>query len=322
MERDGRRARPTAIVTGANGFLGRYVVRRLLEDGYSVVAVGRSVPPAIVGSASYQYVQLDLDGSHAVRTMTEVATTGTDAFVHLAAVFPPSLDSPDADDCGQRNLRVDRNVLDVCERLACPLIFASSASIYATTSPNVIREDSPIDGNQPYAREKLETEHAGMERSASGGQRFVALRITAPYGAGQPTRTVVRIFLDQARKGEPLRYHGTGARQQDFVHAADVADAVARAINAPATGVFNIGSGSPLAMSDLARLVVEAVPGSRSVVEPSGKPDPQETRFARFAIDKAQRELDWRPRVRLAEGIAEWAHALGADRGHASRVPV
>lgn len=298
------------LVTGARGFLGRYCVHRLTAAGYRVVGVGRSALPPEAPLAACEYRQIDLTDPHSVQTLVAAGGLAVEALVHLAAVFPASLNADDATACGERNLQMDGHVLQASDRLRCRVVFASSASVYPTESPNENREDGPTLQNVPYAREKLATERGGLRRWAARGTSFASLRITAPYGPGQTTRTVLRLFIDRAVEGAPIRFHGTGRREQDFVHAADVAEAVACAVARRAHGIFNIGSGSPVTMRELASLVARAVPECGTVPGPSGAEDPQETRFARFSIAKAGEELGWLPRVLLADGVADWARML------------
>jgi UDP-glucose 4-epimerase len=106
-------------------------------------------------------------------------------------------------------------------------------------------------------------------------------------------------------------YYGSGERTQDFTSASDIGNAICCAVsNVDANGVFNIASGKPISMCDLAKLVIRAIAGTKSRAVPSGQPDPQEDYRAAFDISKAQRLLGWRPIVSLEEGIRQWAQCL------------
>lgn len=142
------------------------------------------------------------------------------------------------------------------------------------------------------------------------GLPYTVLRINAPYGPGQATRTVLRIFLERASKGLALLYHGSGSREQDFTHVDDVADAVVAAAFRQRTGTYNISGGEPIAMKQLAELVIRCVPMCGSTVAPSGQDDPQEGVPARYSTRRALAELGWRPSIALACGIRAWAQDL------------
>jgi nucleoside-diphosphate-sugar epimerase len=165
------------------------------------------------------------------------------------------------------------------------------------------REDAAIDPAAPYAREKAHTERMLAAESLP----WNALRISAPYGPAQRIRTVLSIFIDRALAGTDLLVHGSGAREQDFTAARDVARAALAALGAgDRSAIINVSGGAPISMLALANLVVASVPGTRSEVRLSGAPDPQDTYRAALDLGRARDELGWRPEVPLARGISEW----------------
>lgn len=311
------------IVTGAGGFLGRYAVAQLVEDGFAVVAVSRSVSP--VESPACTNLPLDLEDPASVEMLSRAVRGQAKALVHFAAAIPRPIPGHGAEECGQRNLRIDHHILRVCEKLECPLIYGSAAA-YPAHLTGIKTEDMEINPSEPYVREKIESEREFLRHFAGSPSRFTSLRISAPYGPGQTATTVVRIFLDRALKDEPLMYHGSGAREQDFIHAADVARAVVGSVRQSPTGefsrVFNIAAGTPVTMKQLGAAVVGAVSGCRSDVQPSGKPDPQEQRYASFSIERARTLLGWAPAISLEDGLHEWAERIRAEGRYANRTPL
>jgi nucleoside-diphosphate-sugar epimerase len=120
---------------------------------------------------------------------------------------------------------------------------------------------------------------------------------------------VARIFLQRALQGEDLSYHGSGSRMQDFVYVDDVAEAALDGLRAGRSGVFNVASGEPVTMKELAELVTELVAPEVRVVG-SGQPDPQEGQTARYSIDAARRVLGWAPATALRRGLQLWRDRL------------
>ncbi len=121
---------------------------------------------------------------------------------------------------------------------------------------------------------------------------------------------MLRIFIERALADEPLRYHGSGGRRQDFAHADDIALAMRAAIERRADGTFDIATGEPITMRELAKLVVSSIPGCTSPIVASGQPDPQECATALFGTERAAAVLDWRAQIPLAVGIADWVNRL------------
>lgn len=292
------------LVTGAGGFLGRRVSERLAREGHEVVAVVRPGCPAAAHGA--RTVGLDLLEPGAVRRALK---DGPEVVAHFAALTPPSFFGPEAERAAEANRRIDENVFLACEEMGARAVYASGTSVYGQGGSEVRDETSPVSPVGPYAAAKLEGERAG-ERLRRRGLAFTALRISAPYGPGQRARTVLRLFIERGLQGLPLLYHGTGSRRQDFTHVDDVADAVTRACRLAPSGIYNVCAGRPVTMRELAELVVRCLPGCTSRVGPSGREDAQEGAGASYSNERARRELGWRPRVSLEEGVSDWAERL------------
>lgn len=299
-------ARPV-WVTGAGGFLGSAVCRRLLADGLPVRPVYRSAPPPGGAASLLQPAVLgDLaDGAPAV----PAGDPEPRDIVHFAAAIPGPGSGEDAEALARHNRRIDAHVFRLAAAVGAGVVFASSGSVYGEGRGRRFAEDGPTSPASPYARAKLSSEAEGAERLAAAGGRFVALRISAPYGPGQRARTVARSFLTRALEGRDLSYHGSGSRMQDFVYVDDVAAAVARCLRADRSGVFNVASGEPITMRDLATTVAEVAGGKVGVVA-SGEPDPQEGRTALYDIDAARRVLSWAPATTLRHGLERWRDSL------------
>ena len=75
-------------------------------------------------------------------------------------------------------------------------------------------------------------------------------------------------------------------------------------------------------MKQLGATVVRAVSGCRSEVQPSGKPDPQEQRYASFSIERARTLLGWAPAISLEDGLHQWAERIRAEGRYANRTPL
>jgi UDP-glucose 4-epimerase len=178
-------------------------------------------------------------------------------------------------------------------------------------------EESPLAPIGPYVAAKAESERSGRAYFEARGLPFTVLRINAPYGPGQKTKTVLRRFIETALAGAPLRYHGSGGREQDFTYVDDVAEAIAASLRRSTGGTFNISAGDPVTMRELAERIVQVIPGCRSSVEPSGADDPQEGFRTRYSIERARVELGWQPQVRLADGVRRCIEELTKEENEA-----
>lgn len=289
--------KPRVVVTGAGGFIGSAVISALERKRWPFIALYRTTPAR--GSMTEQ------------RDLTRMGLVDLiakgDVVIHLAATLPRTFTGLEATAAAMQNVAIDRRVVLACARSGAHLIFASSTSVYGLGRwPDPITEDHPPDPVGPYAVAKLETELEIADRSP----RFATiLRVSAPYGPGSHSRTVMRLFLERAAAGDPLRVHGTGQRRQDFIHVSDVANAFIVAAELRPAGTFNIASGQPVSMRELAAEILAVSPASRSTVVLSGHPDPQEGFTANYSVERACRALGWASKVPLRAGLGDWVRA-------------
>ncbi len=291
------------LITGAGGLIGSHALRILQDTGFRVIALDRKLDRARV--ASYELIEGDL------LQATVVERLNIDEFrlvVHCAAVLPDRDSGVEAEQAARTNSLLDRRMIELCLRKGARLIFLSGTSVYGMSDCSALKEEARLSPAGPYVSAKVESEKRMLAELPG---RSTILRVSAPYGAGQRSRTVLKTFIERALVDLDLMYHGTGRREQDFTAVSDVASAIACAVsNEDVSGIFNIASGSPISMRALAELVVHVIPGTKSRVVPSGQHDPQEGNRASFDISKAREMLGWYPMVRLEDGIREWAEFL------------
>ncbi len=296
------------LVTGARGLIGSHVAKNLYKHGYAVIAL-HAKPSQEKVSVPWDVLVGDLLDDN---TLQRLSSMEFDLLVHCAAVLPKQFIGEEAERAAQANLLMDGLIVNLCLKRRCPVVYLSSTSVYGAGNGSMVTEETQLSPMGPYAEAKAESERRVLGELPG---RSTVLRISSPYGPGQQTTTVLRLFIERALANLDLMYHGTGNRQQDFVSARDVGNAVLCAVsNSAVSDDFNIASGNPISMRQLAELVVQTVPGTRSRVIASLKPDPQEDYRAAFDIGKARRMLGWRPMVSLEDGIRSWAQHLKESR--------
>lgn len=301
------------LVTGAGGFIGEDACVFLAQRGHRVIPLLRSASQADAFKKKYKTVLVaDLFESGSLETARHPEP---DFVVHLAAVLPRSFIGEEAQRAADINKKIDENVFCFCQSTGVGALYASTASVYGLGDGETKTESSACNPIGYYVAEKLCSEQMGKQMVKSEGLQFTSLRINAPYGPGQKTRTVLNIFIERAIQGLPLLYHGSGTRQQDFTYVHDIAVAICLAVEKSKSGVFNISGGRPVSMKELGELVVRSVNGCQSSIQPSGDEDPQEGSRALFSIEKARKELGWIPKTSLESGIKKCAlFKLGVGR--------
>lgn len=199
----------------------------------------------------------------------------------------------------------------------------------AALTGELVREDAPLDPRNVYADTKLAQEHLAASWARTTGGRVAAMRYHNVYGPGMPRDTpyagVASFFRSMLEAGKAPRVFEDGAQRRDFVHVRDVADATITALmavsgttdDAGVTGrarcpvrpgtlrAFNVGSGTPRTVGDMATALADAMGGPAPVI--TGEYRLGDVRHITASSERIAKELDWRASVPFAEGIAEFA---------------
>ena len=238
-----------ALITGINGFTGRYLVAELQAAGYRVF--GTAHHGEETGSDVHSVDLLDREHLREV-----VAEVRPDVVAHLAAIS--FVAHGDAEATYRVNLVGTRNLLEALAGLeAWPrcVLLASSANVYGNAPVEVIDETVPPAPANDYAVSKLAMEHLArlwMDR--------LPIVISRPFnytGAGQPPNFLLRKIVSHFRSRAPLIELGNTDVARDFSDVRTVAGICRRLQAAPAGEVLNVCSGATYTLKDLLRMMAE-----------------------------------------------------------------
>jgi dTDP-L-rhamnose 4-epimerase len=179
-------------------------------------------------------------------------------------------------------------------------------------SPALVDEATPFDPRNAYATSKVAQEfYAGNWARLTGGA-LTALRYHNVYGPGMPRDTpyagVAAIFTSALRRGEAPQVFEDGCQRRDFVHVRDVAKATVLACEKQERGIraFNVGSGTPRTVGEMAAALAEALKGPRPVV--TGRYRLGDVRHITADSSRLRAELSWLPQVDFWQGMGELAN--------------
>ena len=302
------------LVTGAAGFIGSHLCRRLVAEGHELVglddlSVGRAARLGDVPEARLCEVDvLDADG---VRS----AAAGCGAIFHHAArtSVPRSIRFPEA--FVDVNVRGTLNVLLAAREAGAMVVLASSSSVYGDQATFPLREDLEPRPRSPYAATKLASE--GLARSwwHSYGIRTVTLRYFNVYGPGQDPQSeyaaVIPRFATACLTGVAPVIYGTGEQARDFTFVDDVVEANLRSLTAPVDAfgqVLNIGGGrQPTTVNHLLELVAKHSQASPELVYEA--PREGDIHRSHADVSKASELIGYHAKVGMDEGVrrtVEW----------------
>jgi dTDP-L-rhamnose 4-epimerase len=179
----------------------------------------------------------------------------------------------------------------------------------------LVSEDTPLDPRNAYASSKVAQEFYASNWARVTGGSVAAMRYHNVYGPGMPRDTpyagVAAIFTSALRRGEAPQVFEDGRQRRDFVHVRDVAAATMLACERHVSGVraFNVGSGTPRTVGDMAGALAAALNGPEPIV--TGTYRLGDVRHITADSSRLRQELGWMSTADFSDGMAELANANG-----------
>lgn len=300
-------------VLGAGGFLGSTLLEQKGIRWRAMIQSGE----ARLDSVMAEYVVGDLLDEGSLRN----AIDGCDAIVHLVSTTTPATANQDPYKNVEENVLGTIRLLDLAvETGVKTIIFASSGgTVYGIAGNTPITEDTATNPISAYGIGKLAIEHHLRLYQATHGIRCIALRMSNPYGRHQKlagSQGVIPIFLNKALRRQCIEVWGDGSVVRDYVHADDVCRAIVLALGCDTcSGAYNVGSGRGYSIREIIDLIEDLVGYRLDVSFDDARSFDVPVNI--LDIDKAKRELGWRPKVGLRDGVA----ALMEDMRHGQAYP-
>lgn len=312
----------TVLVTGAGGFIGRHLCRRLLDGGarlrvllrYTSRPARTQFPPELLDHVETH--RGDVTDEELLRR----AMAGAEVVFHLAALvgIPYSYASP------AEVFRVNAGgALAVLQaaRAADPgrVVMTSTSEVYGSARTVPMPADHPLSAQSPYAASKIAADQLALAWHRSYGLPVAVLRPFNTYGPGQGRRAVIPALLGQALAGDELRL-GDIDTTRDFNYVDDTVEAfLAAGLRDEALGrVTPYGSGRETSIAEVLRLAGELLGRPLRVVRDAERLRPAASEVARLCCDPepARRVLGVSARIPLEEGLRrtlDWLREEGDD---------
>jgi len=309
-----------ALVTGGAGFIGSHLCQRLVNLGIEVIVIddlsnGRN--DAIPEGAKLTVCSV------ADRESLGKLLGGVDIVFHLAARTNIKESGKELYEGCSTNIMGTVSLLSSFEgQKVKKVVFTSSAAVYGEGDRVVSNaEDHPTTPISPYGISKLASELLVSDICVGLGIDYQVLRLFNVFGPGQRSDAyagVVNEFIRAVAAGRPPTVWGNGEQVRDFIHIDDVIDAFVLAMDTDLSGqVINIGTGRPVTVNSLARLVLVEM---QSGLEPKHTDGPKgEIQSSVADIRKAERLFGYRATGSIEDKIStiiSWlSENSGQDRG-------
>ena len=296
------------LVTGAAGFIGSHLVRRLVAEGHQVVGLddlSTGSTDALGDVPEVRFVEGDVCDLALVQRLAQ----GCASIFHQAALRSVQLSIHEPVRTTRTNVLGTLNVLLAAERADATVVCASSSSVYGEQEHYPVREEATPDPRSPYASSKLAGEAYCRAMWRSAGVRVVALRYFNVFGPGQDPASeyaaVIPRFVTACLGGDRPVIDGDGEQGRDFTYVDDAATANLLAARAPEEAfgrVFNVGGGRP----PISILELLARVAAICEVEPDpvhAPPRPGDIRSSHADLSRSTAVLGYRPDVSIDDGL-------------------
>jgi UDP-glucose 4-epimerase len=296
----------SVLVTGASGFIGGRVIRRLAGNCKRLVAFARGA--ATVLHPHLRGVNLVL-GDVCIPGQIEAALGDIDVVIHLAGHSGAQSSAQDPIYDLQTNAGGMIALLEAVRRRGgpCRIVFPGSRLEYGPADSVPVSENAPIRPSSPYGVNKYACELYLDLYARLYGISYAVARFSNPYGpwVAPPAReyNVLNKMIAAAQADHDLTVYGDGRQLRDYLYVDDAVDALLLLASVEENVVVNVGSGRGIAFRDAAETIVRVV-GRGRVVSVPWPPGAARLETGDFIADTTNiRALGWEPRTSFEEGI-------------------
>jgi UDP-glucose 4-epimerase len=292
-------------VFGANGFIGRHLIRRLSGDGANVIAFGRQFPDDFykaVGNA-VETRQIDI----ADELETDVMLQGVTKVVQLINTSNPAMGNKHLLSDLMLNVIPNITFIQSCitARVKNFIFISSGGTVYGIPKSSPISEGHPTEPLNSYGLGKLTVERYLSMLSRGTDLGFTTLRVSNPFGPGQTGKKgqgLIPTILKQFDEGAPVKIFGDGRSERDYIYIEDVVDAVCTCLGrTPLNDALNIGSGRGRTILQVVEAIEQAL--GRRIERQFIEARPTDTPSNVLDISKARAVLGWMPQTDFDDAI-------------------
>lgn len=300
------------LLTGCAGFIGWKTAKKLLEIGYEVIGVDNMNDyydtrlkeyrlRDLDGDSNFRFFPVDIENLQALDVIFRMYSF--DAVLNLAARAGVRYSMLNPHVYMTTNANGTLNLLELMRKYGVrKFVLASTSSLYAG-QPMPFKEDLPVNTPiSPYAASKKAAEVMAYTYHHLYGIDVSVVRYFTVYGpAGRPDMSIFR-FIKWIDEGKPIILYGDGSQSRDFTYVDDIADGTVLAMKELGYEIINLGGGkNPIPLNRVINTIEELL-GKRAIIDYRHfhKADLKKTWAD---ITKADRLLNWSPKVSFEEGI-------------------
>jgi UDP-glucose 4-epimerase len=294
------------VVTGGAGFIGSYIVKHLVDNGYQVIVIDNLFRGNRGNLAGYEdkigFHNLDIQNFEELRKLVK----DSDGIFHQAALTSVSESFIQKDKYQNVNVNGTENIFKLGKEFGIKIVYASSSSVYGNPKSIPIKENASRNPINPYGRTKLEDEILA-EQYSKLGVKIIGLRYFNVYGIGQTNdyAGVITKFYEAIKADSPPIIFGAGTQVRDFISVEDVAKANLLSMQSNTDFAFlNIGTGIATSINDLANLMIKL--SGKSLVPIHSKLPEGDVKESQADVHLAKQLINWMFETNLEDGLKKF----------------
>lgn len=289
------------LVIGANGFVGRRILRTL-EANQADEVIGSSLHSDLLPDPHHRFVQTDINDTKATTVL--LSELKPDVIINCSALSVPDYCEQHREEAYATNVIAVEHLARCCEKQGIRLIHLSTDFVFDGRSNKLYTETDRPEPVNYYGVTKL----LGEQALAAHCDNYAIVRVVVVYGNALPGQhgNILQLVKNRLEAGQEIRIVSDQYRTPTWVQ--DIADGTERLMRSTPSGIYHLCGGECLSIADIAYRVADFFELDPSLILPVTTAQMNEATprpaFSGLSIEKAKRELNYRPHT-LEEGLDE-----------------
>jgi UDP-glucose 4-epimerase len=289
----------TILLTGASGFLGQYILKKLLKYNYKIIVISNR-NKKIVKNKKIKIIKLSLLNFYNLQK--NLINYKIDHVIHCAWIGVQAKERND--NIQERNIKIAKNLkrfFKTNQYTIKSFISFGSQAEYGLQD-GMLKENLCLKPITKYGKTKVKIYGIFKDFFSNKKTRFVWFRVFSGYGESKNTKWIIPNTISKIKKGDKLKF-SLGNQVYNFIHLSDIANAVYKALIKPVEGIYNLADKKNYKIKSVIKMIFKAS-GQKT------KPKFGELKYRkdqimnfRASTKKIQRDLNWKPKISLKKGI-------------------